>query len=767
MLDVFMKNSLPLMNEQNVRKRDRLSVPREGFSLARVTEERAGHIRKAVARLAGGFDGSRLSQSFHSTFAPRWELDFGLQKDLQNLNLRAAWNLVCVWLLAKGSNIVSTSSGFKESEDWFIGNIRIPELRLSSIISLDSLVQAHHELLKVSIDEDFWDLFPYVIEEHGPGSRASVLRNPATKTVRNIKKSNGVFYTPADVADYMVRHMLTEYTGDISHAKCLDPACGTGVFLLSMCRTAEEHYIMKEKKHFDRFRYIIDNLFGCDISAHAVDACAFVLLHYCLADVTKHGLSPWAAWHAICLNLTVVDSLILSSIKPDSASTNTALSLREKQKQALIEPTTTWIDAKKEQLNQKLDRSIHSLFPSQRMIQIGELFAEASKGFNFLIGNPPYSYLGKRIPYDLLTNEYHCLSRNHVGPSTNVFLLFIEMMWRLTTPAQNSSAMVTPLSIAYNSGFQYTDCRKAMAQQGGRWQFAFFDREPHALFGEEVKTRNTILFHIENESTPPRGEIAMIETGPLRKWTSRTRNRLFELIRFTNIGTVDITEGIPKIEGPLQAKSYAILYRSQHTLQSFCTMIGTCSVKNALNSSYTNRVYVGGTAYNFLNIFRKFSAGIKNEYPLSKNPVHSLEFMSEAEASAAFAILSSRLIFWLWHIQADGFHVTSWFVRNLPFQRETFSLKQLNRLSELGASLWSKVQAHRFSSINGGKLTYTFRPLSCNEERDEIDSILVKASNLPPEFALELKEFVRKIVVVDENDNKRKHLKNYFVGGMS
>lgn len=763
MLDVFMNNALSMKKEQKDRKRVRLSVPREGLSLARVTEARAGHIRKAVARLAGGFDEPRLLQSFHSIFAPRWDLDFGFQKDLQNLNLRAAWNLVCVWLLARGSDIVSTSDGFRESEDWFIGNSRISEPRLSSIISLDSLAQAHHELLKVSFDEDFWDLLPYVLEEHGPGSRASVLREPATKTARNIKKNNGVFYTPADVADYMVRHLLAEYTGDISHAKCLDPACGTGVFLLSMCRAAEEYSLMNGKKHFDRFRYIIDNLFGCDISVHAVDTCTFVLLHHCLIDVTKRGLSPWAAWHAIRLNLAVVDSLTLASVKPDSASTcNAALSLREKQKEALIESTTTWIDAEKEQLNQKSDNSIHSLFPSQRMIQIGELFTEAAKGFNFLIGNPPYSYLGKRIPYDLLTDEYHCLSRNQAGPNTNVFLLFIEMMWRLTTPAQNSSAMVTPLSIAYNSGSQYTDCRKAMARQGGRWQFAFFDREPHALFGEEVKTRNAILFHIENESTPTRGEIATIETGPLLKWTSRTRNRLFESIRFTGIGTADITGGIPKIEGPLQAKAYALLHRSQHAPQSFCAKIGTCSIEHALNSSYTNRVYVGGTAYNFLNIFHVFSIDDTSEFPLTESPVHYLEFSSETNASVAYAILSSRLIFWLWHVQSDGFHVSNRFIRSIPFDRESFTSDQLIHLGKLGRSLWKKVQGHRFCSINGGKRTYTFRPLSFNSERDAIDSVLIDAAGLSSEFILELKDFVRKIVIVDADDLKRQHLLKFF-----
>ncbi|MEK7846039.1 MAG: N-6 DNA methylase, partial [Nitrospinota bacterium] len=570
-----------------------------------------------------------------------------------------------------------------------------------------------------------------------------------------------IFYTPSDVADYMAKNVLSNYTGDITSAKCFDPACGSGVFLLSLCREIES--FKQNREDFNRFKYVTTNLFGCDISAHAVEACTFVLLYHCLTDVRKLGLSPWSAWHAIRLNLANIDSLLLSPSHPDYGL-HFDITLREKQKQMLLK-TEPWVMPIKEQLQNSKEPS-YIFSPNQRMIGINELFAEAKHGFHILVGNPPYSKIGERTDYDLLSREYNSFTGGKARPQDSIFLPFIEMMWRLTVCGQNSSALVTPLSIAYNSGNKFIECRNAMQRRGGQWKFAFFDREPHALFGEEVKTRNAILFRNENINTPPRSYSSVIETGPLRKWTSRTRKQLFESIQFTAMGQFDMVNGIPKIEGHLQSSALGILKSSNYRFELFCSKINSCSLSFTLKREDSNFIYIGGTAYNFLNVFRKFSAGIKNEYPLSKNPVHSLEFMSEAEASAAFAILSSRLIFWLWHIQADGFHVTSWFVRSLPFQRETFSSKQLNRLSELGASLWSKVQAHCFSSINGGKLTYTFRPLSCNEERDEIDLILVKASNLPPEFALELKEFVRKIVVVDENDNKRKHLKNYFIGGI-
>ena len=215
----------------------------------------------------------------------------------------------------------------------------------------------------------------------------------------------------------------------------------------------------------------------------------------------------------------------------------------------------------------------------------------------------------------------------------------------------------------------------------------------------------------------------------------------------------------------MQSIVFNTLGNSKYRFESFCAKKDSCSLDLALRREYFNFVYVSGTAYNFLNVFHKFSIANGNGHPLSESRIHSLEFVSETEASAAFSILNSKLVFWLWHTQADGFHVPDWFIRTLPFQKETFSVKQLSRLSELGKHLWTKVQAHRFSSINGGKLTYTFRPLSCNGERDEIDSILIEACSLPTQFKYELKRFVRNIVTVDENDHNRKHLTNYFTGG--
>jgi hypothetical protein len=392
-----------------------------------------------------------------------------------------------------------------------------------------------------------------------------------------------------------------------------------------------------------------------------------------------------------------------------------------------------------------------------------QLFPNVSDGFDILVGNPPYAAIGERKDFDSLTPRFASLSGGKVTHRANLYSLFVEMMWCFTKPGCNAAALVTPLSIAFHGGAQYENCRHAMSWNGGRWQFAFFDREPHALFGEEVKTRNAILFRFESGETPKRGEAANIETGPLRKWTSRTRANLFQTIDFTAVDSVEITAGIPKFGGASQAEAFMALKRRLDRLPSLALRIGTCEVAAALNGEESPKVFVGGTAYNFLNVYRPVCL-LPDErgIPLSESPVHSLEFITEAEARAAFAILSSRLTFWLWHVLGDGFHVAGWLYKAIPFGRDSFAKDEFDSLSRLGDVLWRKLQDHRFTSVNGGRQTVGFRPLACNEDRDAIDTILAKAAGLKEEFVTELRSFVQKNAVVDSTDERRNHMRKHF-----
>ena len=111
---------------------------------------------------------------------------------------------------------------------------------------------------------------------------------------------------------------------------------------------------------------------------------------------------------------------------------------------------------------------------------------------------------------------------------------------------------------------------------------------------------------------------------------------------------------------------------------------------------------------------------------------------------------------------ADGFHVPGWLWDEIPFSRASFDAESFSKLADLGRKLWKQLREHRFTSVNGGKLTIGYRPLHCNAERDDIDALLIRTAGLPADFIDELRSLVQSNTIVDSTDRRRQHLTNYF-----
>jgi hypothetical protein len=139
-----------------------------------------------------------------------------------------------------------------------------------------------------------------------------------------------------------------------------------------------------------------------------------------------------------------------------------------------------------------------------------------------------------------------------------------------------------------------------------------------------------------------------------------------------------------------------------------------------------------------------------------------MEFASERRARIAFAVLSSRIVYWLWHVHGDGFHVARGFVNSIPFGQSTFNEKQSAELAGLGHALWQELRRNGTASVNGGKVTVAYRPLCYEDERDRIDATLAEAAGLSRRFAEGLREYVRRIVIIDEADSQRGTVVSHF-----
>lgn len=208
-------------------------------------------------------------------------------------------------IVGRSVGALSARASLRAGEAWFLGNTLPPG---SFADTLGDLVdrEAVQALESFAYDDDLRDMLPYVLDAHGPGSRASVMKDPGTQKSRHAKRAGGIFYTPSDVAEYIARETLGEPSlWPYPAPRVLDPSCGSGVFLKAVLDLT-----VRRKPGLDRLAFVERSLHGIDVDPLAIEAACFVLLHECLAAGWRRSdESPWSRWHRIRCNLCVADAL--------------------------------------------------------------------------------------------------------------------------------------------------------------------------------------------------------------------------------------------------------------------------------------------------------------------------------------------------------------------------------------------------------------------------------------------------------------------------
>jgi len=93
------------------------------------------------------------------------------------------------------------------------------------------------------------------------------------------RKSQGIYYTPKYIVEYLIEQTLGEVLKktkekNLSKIKILDPACGSGSFLISAYDKISETQKKINKKDgglFDEFEILENNIYGVDLDEQAVE----------------------------------------------------------------------------------------------------------------------------------------------------------------------------------------------------------------------------------------------------------------------------------------------------------------------------------------------------------------------------------------------------------------------------------------------------------------------------------------------------------------
>jgi type I restriction-modification system DNA methylase subunit len=108
------------------------------------------------------------------------------------------------------------------------------------------------------------------------------------------RKEHGIYYTPRFVTDYIVRETVGRFLKERSHneifnIKILDPACGSGSFLIRAYDELLDYHAYRSGKsvteldQYERLPILIKNVFGVDLDMQAVEIARLNLLLRSLA----------------------------------------------------------------------------------------------------------------------------------------------------------------------------------------------------------------------------------------------------------------------------------------------------------------------------------------------------------------------------------------------------------------------------------------------------------------------------------------------------
>ena len=313
-------------------------------------------------------------------------------------------------------------------------HLKIDNKVLKTIISELYYPESPYEfsVLSVEILGSAYEQFLGKVIRITPGHIAKVEEKP------EVRKAGGVYYTPQYIVEYIVKNTVGKLIEgkkpkDIEKIKIVDPACGSGSFLIGAYQ-----YLMDWHKNFynnngkpskgkkdnpltpegnlttsEKKRILINNIFGVDIDVNAVEVTKLSLLLKCMEGETEASIATQLRLFNERVLPTLDQNILSGNSLVDTDFYTGELDFGEEKK---IKPFS-WRKA----------------FP--------EIFKNG--GFDIAIGNPPYvrphrmdeelkSYLWKHYKTFVAKSDlYSCFMErgNSICKEEGLFSFIVPQTW--------------------------------------------------------------------------------------------------------------------------------------------------------------------------------------------------------------------------------------------------------------------------------------------------------------------------------------------------
>jgi len=279
-----------------------------------------------------------------------------------------------------------------------------------------------------------------------PAHRAVVEDKP------EVKKAGGVYYTPGYIVDYIVRQTVGRLVegkkpAQVTRLRVLDPACGSGSFLIGAyqflldwhrnyytAHQPERHARGRNPKLYrsasddwrlttaEKKRILLNNIYGVDIDPQAVEVTRLSLLLKVLEGESQESLETqrrlfhqYRALPDLSRNIKCGNSLI----GPD---------FYENRQMSLLD-----------------EEQIYRINAFDWQAEFPEVFKRKNPGFDAVIGNPPYVF-GEY--HDVVTKPYLESRYNVARQQYDTYWLFIERGLDLTRRTGTFSLIVPDAILA-------------------------------------------------------------------------------------------------------------------------------------------------------------------------------------------------------------------------------------------------------------------------------------------------------------------------------
>ena len=353
-----------------------------------------------------------------------------------------------------------------------------------------------------------------------------------------------------------------------------------------------------------------------------------------------------------------------------------------------------------ERIPEKWKKFLQSHQPFHWLSEFYEIIEER-KGFDVIIGNPPY------VEYSKVKKTYTI--KNYVTESAGNLFAIISERAKMFSKEDSYFSFIVPISIVCTQRMEIL--QKSIFPKSKVWISNYAERPGKLFSGAEVLLT---IFIAKRES-----EInSKIGTTGFIKWTSEQRDNLFELINYNDVIEKPKTYSIPKFSSEIENEIIKKMKLGRGLLgRSFLS-----------KSNHTLFYRIGGGRY--FKVFTDFQPSFFLNGKASVSSRESnLYFDNNEFRNASISILSSTLFYWYFIMTTNCRDLNPSDLKEFPINLADISEPILSSLSTLCEKIMIDYREKSLIkdkvSTQTGEIRYQeFYPRLSKPLLDEIDKVL-------------------------------------------